>query len=217
MRHKPDSCAPSIAEQDCVVSLLFALLPVMAAAKAPGGADGAGVAAVWAALQVLARALGAFVVVVLFARLLLPLGLDMARRVALYGSRCCGQLLCAPRRGCQSMAAIRYCLTRLCLLVCACEACLLPDFEQVVSLSNNQQSGICALSCCRHVPRELLQLTLVASCLGAGWISGYLGTSEELGAFLAGAMVSLAGEALPPDAGEWLQHQIDAVQVRATQ
>jgi monovalent cation:H+ antiporter-2, CPA2 family len=37
---------------------------------------------------------------------------------------------------------------------------------------------------------ELFQLTMVGYCLSCAWICGKLGLSHELGAFLAGIMVS---------------------------
>lgn len=38
----------------------------------------------------------------------------------------------------------------------------------------------------RHASKELQQLSLVGFCLMSAWISGWLGLSEELGAFIAG-------------------------------
>ncbi|WIA16636.1 hypothetical protein OEZ85_013299 [Tetradesmus obliquus] len=44
----------------------------------------------------------------------------------------------------------------------------------------------------RHASKELVQLSLVALCLISAWLCGQLGLSEELGAFIAGAMMSVA-------------------------
>ncbi|DBA65688.1 TPA: hypothetical protein ACH3X2_002741 [Trebouxia sp. C0005] len=41
-----------------------------------------------------------------------------------------------------------------------------------------------------HSSAELFQLTVLAFCLVSAWISGYLGLSSELGAFVAGVMLS---------------------------
>jgi len=48
----------------------------------------------------------------------------------------------------------------------------------------------------RHASKELVQLSLVACCLGCGWLCGRLELSEELGAFVAGAMVASAERSL---------------------
>ncbi|KAK9833979.1 hypothetical protein WJX81_000500 [Elliptochloris bilobata] len=42
----------------------------------------------------------------------------------------------------------------------------------------------------RHASPELYQLTLIAFCLLCGWLSGFMGLSTELGAFVAGVMLS---------------------------
>ena len=49
---------------------------------------------------------------------------------------------------------------------------------------------------CRNCTKELVQLTLVGGCLACAWLSGKLQLSEELGAFIAGAVVSLAERTL---------------------
>jgi Kef-type K+ transport system membrane component KefB len=48
----------------------------------------------------------------------------------------------------------------------------------------------------RHASRELVQLSLVAICLSTAWLCGRAELSEELGAFLAGAMVAAAERSL---------------------
>ncbi|CAK0783762.1 hypothetical protein CVIRNUC_006962 [Coccomyxa viridis] len=42
----------------------------------------------------------------------------------------------------------------------------------------------------KHATPELYQLTVLAFCLCSGWLSGYMGLSTELGAFVAGVMMS---------------------------
>jgi Kef-type K+ transport system membrane component KefB len=49
---------------------------------------------------------------------------------------------------------------------------------------------------CRHCSKELVQLALVSGCLACAWLCGKLQLSEELGAFIAGAVVSLAERTL---------------------
>lgn len=49
---------------------------------------------------------------------------------------------------------------------------------------------------CRHASRELVQLSLVGFCVSMAWVSGFLELSEELGAFVAGAMVATGERAL---------------------
>lgn len=44
----------------------------------------------------------------------------------------------------------------------------------------------------RSASQELIQLALVGFCLSSAWISGEMGLSEELGAFVAGFMISMA-------------------------
>jgi len=46
--------------------------------------------------------------------------------------------------------------------------------------------------CCRYASKELVQLSLVSLCLSTAWVCGRLGLSEELGAFIAGVMMSVA-------------------------
>eukprot|EP00877_Chromochloris_zofingiensis_P006119 jgi/Chrzof1/1760/Cz10g20050.t1_KEA4[v5.2] len=48
----------------------------------------------------------------------------------------------------------------------------------------------------RHASRELVQLSLVGFCVSMAWVSGFLELSEELGAFVAGAMVATGERAL---------------------
>ncbi|CAL8461875.1 g1406 [Coccomyxa elongata] len=42
----------------------------------------------------------------------------------------------------------------------------------------------------KHASTELYQLTLISFCLCSSWLSGYMGLSTELGAFVAGVMLS---------------------------
>ncbi|CAD7699664.1 unnamed protein product [Ostreobium quekettii] len=42
----------------------------------------------------------------------------------------------------------------------------------------------------RHASPDLFQVVLIALCLMSAWTTGWLGLSEELGAFMAGAMLS---------------------------
>lgn len=51
----------------------------------------------------------------------------------------------------------------------------------------------------RHGSRELHQLMLCSWCFACAWCSGRAGLSSELGAFLAGAMVSISGAGGPVD------------------
>jgi Kef-type K+ transport system membrane component KefB len=48
------------------------------------------------------------------------------------------------------------------------------------------------MCCCRFASKELVQLSLVSLCLSTAWVCGRLGLSEELGAFIAGVMMSVA-------------------------
>jgi Kef-type K+ transport system membrane component KefB len=48
----------------------------------------------------------------------------------------------------------------------------------------------------KHCSAELVQLSLVGICLSCAWLSGHLRLSEELGAFISGAMISMAERAL---------------------
>eukprot|EP00879_Flechtneria_rotunda_P007639 GHRR01008011.1.p1 GENE.GHRR01008011.1~~GHRR01008011.1.p1 ORF type:complete len:773 (+),score=293.49 GHRR01008011.1:254-2572(+) len=48
----------------------------------------------------------------------------------------------------------------------------------------------------RHASKELVQLSLVGMCLSSAWLCGQLGLSEELGAFITGAMISIAEQQL---------------------
>jgi Kef-type K+ transport system membrane component KefB len=48
----------------------------------------------------------------------------------------------------------------------------------------------------KHCSSELVQLSLVGICLSCAWLSGHLRLSEELGAFISGAMISMAERAL---------------------
>lgn len=50
---------------------------------------------------------------------------------------------------------------------------------------------------------QLPQLSLVGFCLSCAWVSGQFGLSDELGAFMAGAMISMAGATLAYLSGAW--------------
>lgn len=57
----------------------------------------------------------------------------------------------------------------------------------------------------KHATAELYQLTIIAFCLVGSFISGYLGLSTELGAFVAGVMLSTT------DQQEHALHQLEQV------
>lgn len=57
----------------------------------------------------------------------------------------------------------------------------------------------------KHASPELYQLTAIAFCLAAGWIFGHLGLSTELGAFVAGVMLSST------DQQETMLHELEHI------
>lgn len=154
--------------QDCSVGLMFALMPVLASLNDPENSFDP-------------EATGEIVLLILQVRLV---SVSALKRAAKYigdetaHGACCGTACSASAKRLTCICARVQVLLKLAMTLLV-----------TVTLSKTLvPAGVAAAK--RRFSGELFQLATVAYCLSCAWTCGKLGLSHELGAFLAGIMVS---------------------------